>query len=546
MAGYALGFDDGGAIPDDDTTGSTPQGGSDQGIPEDESAGLDTRARAPAREQSQAQSQGNDEPGFMQNNFNEAQRGVTNAKRFIGYLMGYGAAAPQEGLAAAAQAKAADPSMSDDDANLLAVQNAGQQGGPEAAWKLLQYNRTAYNAKQAFANAALNGTDGKPSDINAAAQAATQASSHVLDGSQTKFVATGPDAVTATVKGAGGDTQSFQLNGQQFAQLLNLGGEGMYDRVLGNGGMAGTLKAITSGQQGQDQGGQSQGQAQAGAPSTPPAVVSGGGRGAAEANLGAASPPADADDSEAGEKEEPESAYSKRIGRLQNGYRPLDYDAFQDPSSSLAARAAQLYPHVNARDAAARAQYMVAGENRDTQNEAAQKKAETEGKYRVAAEQTRGQYGVQREGTKQEGQVSVHAQDNDARMKRAQLNAQSKEGIAARRLQADVQHWMQVNQSKLDDNARKAIAARMTNVNAALSSGGTEDVANATKEMNNFLTQLRARGLSVPTGQAAAAPTSVSTNPSGNAPVTVNSPAEAHKLAPGTVYMTPDGRKFTR
>lgn len=161
--------------------------------------------------------------------------------RIVSYLMGEGAAHPQE-LQQAADSVDEHRSMSKSDANILAVEQASQQGGKEAAWKLVQANRVAYNAKQAFAMAALQGNQQKRPDIRAAVDAANQATDHILDGSNVKFAAS-QNGVTATVKPASGEPQTFNLTPQQFRQYLNVGGDGQFDKQM-QGGVAATLARI--------------------------------------------------------------------------------------------------------------------------------------------------------------------------------------------------------------------------------------------------------------------------------------------------------------
>lgn len=206
----------------------------------DESAGLDTSRRVPAgednsgmgpvegaidtREQPEPPRTGPDGP--IARNL-KAFPG--NARRIISYLMGEGAADPMQLQQAAASV---DPEgrMSQDDRNVVAIQKVAQEQGPEAAWKLAQANRVAFNAKQAFGFAALNGTPQKMPDVNAAIDAANQAASHVLDGSSVKFAPT-QGGVTATVTTAGGEPQTFRLSLEQFRQYMNVGGAGQYDRL---------------------------------------------------------------------------------------------------------------------------------------------------------------------------------------------------------------------------------------------------------------------------------------------------------------------------
>lgn len=182
---------------------------------------------------------------------NAVGQGVQNikndpiVKRIVSYLMGEGGDHPALLDQVAAQV---DPQgqMSADDRNLLAVGNAPSQ---EERWKLLQTNRVAYNAKQAFAYAALNGSQQKPGDLNAAVQAANQAASHVLDGSTVNFVPA-QGGVTATVTSPGAaQPQVFNLSTDQFRKYLNVGGDGQWDRVMQRK-IPGTLAALSQGQAG--------------------------------------------------------------------------------------------------------------------------------------------------------------------------------------------------------------------------------------------------------------------------------------------------------
>jgi hypothetical protein len=218
----------------------------------DESAGLDTSRRVPAQEDNSgmgpvgaidtsdnsgmgpvdAGAQGapqTDRTGPNGPIMRQLKAFPGNAKRIIGYLMGEGAADPMQLQQAAA---AVDPEgrMSADDRNVVAIQKVAQEQGPEAAWKLAQANRVAFNAKQAFGFAALNGTAQKMPDVNAAIDAANQAASHVLDGSSVKF-APGQGGVTATVMTAGAEPQTFRLSLEQFRNYMNVGGAGQYDRL---------------------------------------------------------------------------------------------------------------------------------------------------------------------------------------------------------------------------------------------------------------------------------------------------------------------------
>lgn len=164
--------------------------------------------------------------------------------KIVSYLMGEGAVHPQV-LQQAAEQIDPESGMSASDRNLMVVEDAAKRGGPDAAWKIVQANRVAYNAKQAFGYAAINGTQQKPPDVKAAVDAANQAAEHVLDGSNANFMVSTGGQITATVKGPDGQPQVFDLSPDQFRQYLNVGGAGQYDKQMQPGGIARTLKTVT-------------------------------------------------------------------------------------------------------------------------------------------------------------------------------------------------------------------------------------------------------------------------------------------------------------
>lgn len=238
LMGYADGgvVEDTPTIPDDDAAQDDAQDAND--APSTQSApagGLPDVGNAPAYN---ALGAGQENPSA----------GTAPAQKIISYLMGAGAADPQTAQKFQQGVKHENPGISDDDANLLAVHKAGEMGGPAAAWAMVQSNRMQYNAKQAFAKAALNGIDGKSGNAQAAAQAATQAGAHILDGSATIFTAmSGGQGFTATVKMPGTDRSvNFQLNNDQMNQWLDVGKAGMWDKVMEEGGTPTALQKITA------------------------------------------------------------------------------------------------------------------------------------------------------------------------------------------------------------------------------------------------------------------------------------------------------------
>lgn len=177
------------------------------------------------------------------------------AAAILSYLHGDGAADPDT-VAQVEQQIDPDNSMDDGERHLRAIQAAHQQGGPQAAWSFVQANRQAYNAKMAFAKAALQGVGGKPPDIGAAAQAASDAYSHVPDGKNITFQPsqTMPGGITATVIGPDGSPQSQDLAPDQFAGMLDIGKDGLYDKVYQKGfGLIGPRNATMAALQGQKQ-----------------------------------------------------------------------------------------------------------------------------------------------------------------------------------------------------------------------------------------------------------------------------------------------------
>lgn len=124
------------------------------------------------------------------------------------------------------------------------MQGGGQPSpGDDTAWGLVQGYRKKYDAYRAFAAAAL-----QKGDLASAAKAATQAYPNVLDGTRIQF-APGPNGITATVSGAGGQGQALNLSPQQFNQWLT-GQQGQYDNVMERGG-AQLLQQLAGGPGGQ-------------------------------------------------------------------------------------------------------------------------------------------------------------------------------------------------------------------------------------------------------------------------------------------------------
>lgn len=180
----------------------------------------------------------------------DASQAVGNSpdpQRMVSYLMGADAAPPQM---VAAIEHSIDPQgqMDPDTRHILAVQQATKQGGPDAGWSVIQNYRKNYDARRSFAAAALNGVAGKPPDVMAATQAATQAYSYLPDGMNISFQPSQAGGITATVKPMGGQGGggSVDLTPEQFNEFVR-GRSGQYDNVYEKGAPQ-VLAQLKSGQ----------------------------------------------------------------------------------------------------------------------------------------------------------------------------------------------------------------------------------------------------------------------------------------------------------
>lgn len=223
----------------DDNSGAAPVMG---GAP----TGGDNSGAAPVLPPAEPENNGEGGSGFGQSPQPDLAATQTPAKKIIAYLMGADAAHPDV-LQQGAQAVDPQGQMSPGDRNLMAVDAAREKGGDQAAWALLQSNRVAYNAQTAFAKTALQGTPQKPADLKAAIDAANKAQANVLDGSNIQF-SPSQGGVTATVTMHGTtQPQTIPLSVQQFAQFLDVGGDGQWDKVMDQSAPA-TLQRIAQAQ----------------------------------------------------------------------------------------------------------------------------------------------------------------------------------------------------------------------------------------------------------------------------------------------------------
>lgn len=213
--GFGKRYDDGGSVDDDDDDDSGNAGASTSGAIPD--GGDDSQGAAQTQQQA------------------PAMGAQPDTKKLVSYLMGADAS-PAPNVAALERAVDPQGQLDPDTRHILAINQAAKQGGQEAAWGVMQHYRKKYDAYKSFAAAALNGVQGKPPDIAAAAQAATQAYTYMPDGTTVQFQP-GQSGVTATVKKAGvpQPMSTVSLSVPQFNDFVK-GRSGQYDNVMENSG----------------------------------------------------------------------------------------------------------------------------------------------------------------------------------------------------------------------------------------------------------------------------------------------------------------------
>ena len=143
-------------------------------------------------------------------------------QKIVGYLQGAGAASAKAVQAAEDASGEEQPAMK----ALAVINDAYKQGGPEAAWPIMQSYRQQHDLQNTMAIVKL-----QEGNVAAAAQAATEADAKVLDGTQTHFSPTvGGQGVTATTTKLGNDQpfQHVKMGLQQFGNFLKT----IYDQKM--------------------------------------------------------------------------------------------------------------------------------------------------------------------------------------------------------------------------------------------------------------------------------------------------------------------------
>lgn len=453
MAGYAYGLDDGGAIPDDQGESYNPDQDDSGALPVADNSDNSGALPVAAPNADNSQNQGNGPLGGL--DFN-ASHVPGNAKRIMQYLLGTDAAPPEAAKKMVQATQLEHPDLSPDDAQLVAVQKAMQQGGPEAAHQLLQYNRGAYNYKAAVAASLLNGSaQGKAPDLQGAADAATEASKHVLDGSNARFVASPGGTITATVKPPGADNpSSYNLTPQQLGELFNIGGTGQYDRLLGTGGLPAALARLTS----------NTAQTPAGLLAGASAAQTQEDRGTQPVQGGEAQPPGEGGDTVGGDQ----GGFWDAKGQLK-GQPHFDDD--------LVGMARVRFP------------WMSQGAQRNawlTTMQEQRNSAEAEQQNKVAVAKEQGTYRFQAEKARGSDAAGVRGQSAE---RVAQTNAGARVEAAKTRAQAQAAALMQKASQFGQSEQGKNLRALVSNQNAMLTQGGPEAAAAAVKKLQELSQQ---------------------------------------------------------
>lgn len=531
MAGYTQGFDDGGVIPDDDDAQAQAPTVADTTTPNAESP----EQQQPGQEQAQAGAQ----PGFNPGGSGAVGQAVNGGvKKIVSYLMGEGAADPTSAKKFEQGIKHENPGISDDDANLMAVHKATELGGPAAGWAMVQYNRSAYNAKQSFAQAALNGIDGKAGNAQAAALAATQAGQHILDGSATQFTADpGGAGFTATVKVPGSDRRiGFQLTPQQFNQWLDVGKDGMWDKIMEQGTPASLQKIAQT---------QSPNDAQPTAPAGQ--GEEGGDQAAAPAAAGGTPPAVDPDTQRMDQEPNPNANEPTNFGKTPS---TLNLSGSDRQNATLAPAKSRYSQATEDKSRAAFPWMSQEGQRQQFMNTQEDKEADRENRVDVAKETGKNKIkvaeataGARRDATKMvaDSRRDVAGTNADSRRDVANTTADSRRDVAKTaadaRTQGYAQRAMQAAIKQSSTNANEQAQNAGKNLRAWLQSnpGATDDAI--TKQAARF-------GVQLPGVAAPGAPLPQAQAPQAQAPQPAGQQAPAPAQQQSRPANVPAGAKF--
>lgn len=213
-----------------DTSGSDPNDNSGAAPVAAPQGAIDTSDNSGAAPVVAPQAQQAPAPGSVNSPSYGPLAGVADKiKKLLG---GEGAVNPQL-LDQIAQKSDPTGQMSPADKQVAAIHDAYTKQGPDAAMALLQANRVAYGTKAAFARTALQGTAQKPADLKAAINAANQAQENLPDGSNVIFSPNGRSGVIAVAQMPGSKKSvQFNLSIPQFADFLDVGGNGQFDKLM--------------------------------------------------------------------------------------------------------------------------------------------------------------------------------------------------------------------------------------------------------------------------------------------------------------------------
>lgn len=294
--------------------------------------------------------------------------------------------------------QAVDPQgLLDPDARKLLAVSAAKSQDEDQARKLVQAYAARYDAYRGFAAAALQGTDAKPGDPVAAAKAATQAFSNVLDGTKTVFTPA-QGGFTATVT-RGGETRSVPLSAEQFRNLM-VGPSSLFDQVMAGG----SEQALAAAAQGVPQGDTPSG-AQ-GASLTPPV-----------SQYRSYTPEQRAEALGPGSASQAASAPQANV-----------VDPYAGVPPEIQRRAMSLFPW--ARMERERANYIAQAMEKQADRESLERRAYTGAEARTAAQENRGNSAVAVQQLRNEGNMGVAQERNRGATERNQLTNATRQANA--------------------------------------------------------------------------------------------------------------------
>ncbi len=482
-------------------------------------------------------------PALPQGDNGEAPGGnntIANPQQVMRYLQRAGAMQPE-------QAKAVEASVAQPDKNattLAAVQKLASQGDEQPAFDYLQYKAKRYEAFMAHAAAALNGTRERPPSLDAAIASANEAFTDLPDPTDVRFRKGegGVEAYVRPLDPAMGKGQRYNLSIDQFKQLTAPGGAAQWDKAIA-AGADGLIKQIAPstapgaapiGRFGRDPN-TGQDFTEGNRPSTP-SEVGDMAMMRRNADMGAAMANGDSTDKIA-KKFGPDPRRMGGEGGVLSfpGYKAYQqkYNAGRNtdggPDTTPSADNKTPVRVFGQGGEGNERTYINGADQTPTKQDNALELIKARGEARSTGKGPARDYAAEIK-AKHDARMEELKLTEGGKTSRATAGIDSRVKIAADKLIESAKNREASNGRNSASNAERLMASKM------IATGGKldpDDVVKYKQMRDNAPVAPQPTTPQAPQAQAPQVPT-------------VQSPGDAHKLAPGTVYMTPDGRKFTR